>query len=604
MPITPEALRLEQQLRGALDQVLDQQTRDLVAAWATAWDEIAPDLDIALAALLANAVGGHVSRALMLRNRRLQKALAVIAQELDRLATDAGIRIAGDIHGIVDQAGRAQAAIIAAQLPNGAGFDLESWSRVDPAAIAAIVQRSTEQITAAHYPIGDDAYDAVRRELIRGVAAGSNPNDTAARMLRRAEGRFNGGLSRAINIARTETVDAHRKAAKVGQDRHADILQGWIWLAHLNARTCQACLGMHGRLFPLEEPGPHGHQQCRCSRAPKTRSWAELGYPGLDEGRDATPDADLFFRTLSPTEQEAILGRDRYHAWVAGEFPREEWAKRQENGGWRDSYVPAKPGEAGSGGPPTPPPVAPGGADDRMPPIGPVLGSPEQQQYLRAGEPPPRDFQLAADANWAWTFIPDPDDRATAMLMYDTGSETLTKQLAKAMRDGVDPSMLWTQTLVAYYRHMLDSPEFGITATTYGLDDLQADVTAAASRVLRWNQSAGPLSLPHLKGIQLDTSLNIDDPEDLAALVRLVSDQLGDTWLSSAAPVLQIAKHYANRWPDQTPIILMFTDADGIRLSQVGRMSMHPEALISGAYETGTYTVQDGVVFIEVRRAR
>jgi len=341
VPITREALRLEQRLRDDLAEVLDRQAADLVEAWAVAWDEVAADLNDALAALLAEHVDGHVTRALMLRNRRLQKALTVVVEQLDKLAAAAGVRVVGDIHGIVEQAGLTQAAIIAAQLPGGAGIDLETWSRVDPGAIAAIVRRSTEQITSLRYPISDVAYDAIRRELIRGVAAGSNPNDTARRMVKRAERQFNGGMVRAVRIARTEMLDAHREGARLSQDQHRDVLAGWVWLANLQPRTCAACLGMHGSVHSLEERGPLGHQQCRCSRCPKTKTWAELGYDGVDEPADATPDPDAFFESLSVGQQMQILGRDRYEAWKAGGFPRDEWAQRQKNPGWRDSYVPA-----------------------------------------------------------------------------------------------------------------------------------------------------------------------------------------------------------------------------------------------------------------------
>ncbi len=604
MPTTARTLRLERQLRAKLGNTLDQQTRDLVAAWARAWDEVAGDLNDALTLLLTDAVDGHVSRALMLRNRRLQKALAVIAEKLDDLATAAGVRISGDIHGIVDQAGAAQAEIIASQLPDAFDFDLEAWSRVDPAAIDAIVQRTTEQITAAHYPISDDAYDVVRRELVRGVAAGSNPKDTAARMVRRAEKGFNGGLSRAINIARTETVDAHREAARVGQNQHADVLAGWIWLAELTPRTCPACLAMHGREFPLDEAGPHGHQQCRCSRTPKTLSWADLGID-LDEPADAIPDADAFFVHLSPEEQRQILGPERYRAWVQGDFPREEWAKRRSNDGWRDSVVPARPGETGAGGaggkPPNKPaaPPSPDDGGDDLPPIGPVLGTPDQQRYLRAGEPPPADFNIDANANFAWTFIPDPDDRATAMMMYDNAGEYLVKTAARAMHDGTGPPDLWETRLALYWRILANQLESGVDLDTYTLEDLRTDVEAAAARVLAWSQTARTLPMIHARGLSIATTLDILDDDELAQFVRLV--KLDDMWLASAAPSAVIARHYAMSGPG-VPAMLVFLDAYGFRLSQVGRMSMHPESLILGDYRLERYYVDDGIVYIEVRR--
>lgn len=343
MPVTRKTLGLEQQLRDELRQITDAQTRDLVKAWAAAWDEVAPDLMSTLVDMLL--AGDRVTRTQMLRSARLRKALAIIAAQLTALAEYTGVRVTGDLQAIIDAAGGAQASVIDSQLPPNAPqlAGMDSWSRVDARQIEAIVQRSTEQITSLARPLSDEAYAAVRRELIRGVAAGSNPRETARRMIRRAEQGFNGGLTRALTIARTETLDAHRAAAALGQAQHADVLAGWQWMAALTSRTCPACFSMHGSVHPLTEPGPLGHQQCRCARVPVTRSWADLGFEGIEEPASLTPDADAFFAGLLPAEQEAILGKSGYAAWQAGEFPMSSWAQRRSTTGWRDSYVPAKP---------------------------------------------------------------------------------------------------------------------------------------------------------------------------------------------------------------------------------------------------------------------
>jgi SPP1 gp7 family putative phage head morphogenesis protein len=344
MPVTARTLRLQRQIDAAVDRIVDAQTRDLVRAWAEAWDEVAPDLTATLLDMLV--AGDRVTRTQLLRATRLRKALAVIADRLEQLGRDAGVRIVGDLQGIIDTAGGAQASVIDSQLPAGSGLldDLDSWSRIDAAQIDAIVRRATEQITSLTRPLADEAYAIVRRELIRGVAAGSNPRATAARMVRRAEtAGFNLSLNRALTIARTETLDAHRAAAELGQAAHADVLAGWVWLAALSERTCPACLAMNGTEHPLTEPGPLGHQQCRCARVPAVKPWSELGIDGIDEPASLVPDSAAFFEGLTVAQQKAILGPTRYEAWVAGRFPMERWATRRTTPGWRDSYVVASP---------------------------------------------------------------------------------------------------------------------------------------------------------------------------------------------------------------------------------------------------------------------
>lgn len=355
MAITRRTLDLDDALRALLQGVNDEQARALTAAWVAAWDEIQPDLHDALLAQLvaptSMANKGRVTRAQLLRSLRLRNALAVVADRLEALAAEAGVLITGALDEVVDTAGAAQASIIDSQLP--AGFltpdDLATWSRVDPEQIAAIVQRSTEDIVSRLKPMPAEQLAIVKRELVRGVAVGSNPRATAARMIRRAEQvGFNGGLTRALNVARTETLDAYRAAAALGQAQHADVLAGWTWLARLDGRTCQSCWGQHGQLHSLEDAGPLDHQQGRCSRMATTKTWKDLGFD-VEEPPSLLPDAAAEFEGLDAAAQLEVLGPARHAAWVSGDYPMETWSQRRTTDGWRDSFG-ASPAPQSSGG--------------------------------------------------------------------------------------------------------------------------------------------------------------------------------------------------------------------------------------------------------------
>lgn len=341
MSISDDTVRLSRGLRRDLAKITDQQARDLVAAWARGWDEVAGDLDNALQDLAAAAGDGRITRAQVRRSARLTRALTVISAQLTALAADAEVRITGDLQAVVDQAGAAQAALISSQLPRAGHALVVDWAMVDAGAIEAIVTRTTGRIHKRTRQLSREVEAAMKRELIRGLAAGANPRETARRMLRRTESAFHGGLTRALTIARTETLDAHRAGARLSHDANRDVLVGWIWTAELGKRTCPACFGMHGTEHELDEPGPDGHQNCRCARTPKTLSWRELGFD-LDEPASALPDAAEVFDDLDAADQLAILGRGRYDAWARGELPISSWATRQTNSGWRDSVVPVK----------------------------------------------------------------------------------------------------------------------------------------------------------------------------------------------------------------------------------------------------------------------
>ena len=338
MAVTAATLRLTARLRKDLLKITNQQDRALTKAWVDAWDLVSTDLEAAVNELIANAQGGLLSRATILRSRRLQYALQAIAEKLDQLASDAGRLITDDLAGVVRAAGEAQEAIIASQLPKAALDGLAGWAKVDPRAIEAIIRRTTERITSSLWPLSAEADAVIRRELVRGIATGSNPRATATRIMKGAEGGFNGGLTRALNIARTETIDAHRAAAKVSHDANADVLGGWIWLTELSPRTCPACLGMSGTEHPLTEPGPQGHPACRCARMPRTKTWAELGIEGMDEPASLAPDAGEWFAALDEKQQRNILGPGRYEAWRKGDYPMSVWAVKRPNPEWRASY--------------------------------------------------------------------------------------------------------------------------------------------------------------------------------------------------------------------------------------------------------------------------
>ncbi len=349
MTVTPGTLRLMQAARDALDTRLRFQTTRLTGLWVVAWNEVADSLDSALLELLTGAESDVVTRAAMLRSSRMLNALRVIATKLDSLASEAGTTITADLTAIVNEAGQAQAAIVGSQLPPGSLIHWGGWDRVSGIAIQAIVDRAAGHVVSDLRPLSPEAYTALRAELIRGVAVGANPRVTARRMVGWAEYRFNGGLTRALTVSRTESLDAHRAASAVTQQEHADVLTGWRWLTHLDQRTCPACIAQNGTAHALSEPGPLGHQNCRCARVPVTQSWRSLGFD-IDEPDDVFPDAEAWFGSLTVAEQRRILGPARYDAWLAGDFPMDRWAVRRSNPGWRDGYyvAPAPGGKSPS----------------------------------------------------------------------------------------------------------------------------------------------------------------------------------------------------------------------------------------------------------------
>lgn len=335
MAVTDETLELVRRGRLEVAATVDAETRRLARAWARAWDEIAPAMDAALLdSAQTLAEDGRLSADQMRRNRRVRAAVAAADERMTALAQSAGVQIQGDVDDIVAAVDARQRRVLASQLPGDTPSVAATFDRADPDALEAIVRRTTGRIESRNRLLAPRMVEAMRRELTRGVALGSNPREAARRMLSRVEGAFDGGLYRASVITRTEMLDAQRHAALAVEQANSDVVGGWRWFAELDEATCAACVAMHGQQFPPEAFGPEGHPQCRCQRVPVTRSWQELGFD-VDEPDDMFPDADEWVAT-SPDALDA-LGQQRLDALRDGSITREEMAVRRDNPDWRPS---------------------------------------------------------------------------------------------------------------------------------------------------------------------------------------------------------------------------------------------------------------------------
>ena len=343
MAVTNRTLWLLRRLRADIGDQADGVVRELTAGWVKAWDVLADEWQraIADAATLYLNTGQWPAPWRLARIDRLVAAQQSTAQALAALSATANTTAGAGAGEVIAATAAAEPAIMASQLPaNLAAAALETYAaRVAPAALEAIALRARQQIHAGTWPLTEQATEAMRRALIVGVATGTHPNDVARDMVRQVEGAFNGGLTRAINIARTEMLDAYRDTSATVHAANADVLDGWRWISTLDRRTCVSCWAMHGTTWPLDQAGPWDHQCGRCARAPLVKSWAELGIPNV-EGEDLTPDAQRVFAALPPDEQLAVMGPGRLALLTAGRVQWSDLAVRRDNQAWRPSYVP------------------------------------------------------------------------------------------------------------------------------------------------------------------------------------------------------------------------------------------------------------------------
>lgn len=346
MAYARETLEALTKARRAIEHLLQGQADDLIAAWLHALQEAKKELDKALSV-------GDLDRA-----ARLEASRRVIAEQILEAARATNQILAPGARLAVENAASSQEELIASQLPHG--IDI-GFRRPDPEALRAIVERTTQQITVRTYYLSQEAATAMTRALRLGISGGLNPREAARRMVADTEGVFNGNIARALVIARTEMLDAHRAAARAVDLANRDVLAGWQWYAKLDSRTCPSCIAQHGSLHDIDEPGPLDHHQGRCTRLPKTKTWRELGFDIAEpRGLDFESGPDWFSRQPEETQRD-ILGSKRYEAWRAGGYPFDEWSKPRTSDGWRTAYHTGKVGEPPKGGWrwPSPPPDRP-----------------------------------------------------------------------------------------------------------------------------------------------------------------------------------------------------------------------------------------------------
>jgi hypothetical protein len=362
LAVTRGTLQIARRLRRDIGAEVDTVVRDLTGAWVRAWDGQASLWTGAAADLVAEAGRlDHWPRPTdIARLPRAIEALDRAETTLTGLAEYTARQTVPAAGRLVDLDVEREPALIASQAPAAERAALLAHvggrlavaeqqdqdtvrltvlSRIRTDAVEVIRRRAAGQVTSDLLPLSGEALDAIRRELIRGVDVGDNPRTAAARMLAAVEGRFNGGLTRALTIARTEMLDAYRATSQQIHTANADVVPAWQWLAELDSRVCISCVVMHGQQFPAATPGPDDHAQGRCARIPVLTPWAELGI-SAPEPPSVMPDAQAWFDGLPEAQQLQIAGPARLALLRGGRVRWGDLSTVRQNPGWRPSRVP------------------------------------------------------------------------------------------------------------------------------------------------------------------------------------------------------------------------------------------------------------------------
>jgi hypothetical protein len=179
-----------------------------------------------------------------------------------------------------------------------------TWNVPDPEAVNRLVGYVNSAGWAeelAAYP--QTVLDVVRNQAVRGLVEGWNPLQTA-RMIRQMAQSV--PAVQANTLMRTVQLQSYRDAAVLHRVANADILTEQIRIAALDARTCMACVALHGTRLAIDER-INDHHNGRCTSISVVR-----GRP-----RDVQT-GEEWFAGLSEERQRAQMGDSAFELWKGG----------------------------------------------------------------------------------------------------------------------------------------------------------------------------------------------------------------------------------------------------------------------------------------------
>lgn len=332
MAVTKRSLSLLHKLRTEVGQLADDAAAAIGGAWADTWDQLTPAWQSATtaAADAATRAGRWPSSWQLARIPQVASASLRTEQATGPLVVASARFTANAATAAAAAALAAEPEILAAQTR---GVAAATFSRgIMAARVDTLHEQTRDRVRDSTATLAFDTIRAAQQTLILG---GGQPD--AGVMLGRIHTAFDGGRVRALNTARTETLDWCRSASGYVHDVNAEAIAGWLWSCALGLRSCPACWAMHGTMHPLRQPGPWGHQNCRCVRAALVRVTRDDGTTDLASG---LPDAQARFKALSRADQIRIMGASRLQLLDDGDITWSDLPVLRTNKGWRQSWAP------------------------------------------------------------------------------------------------------------------------------------------------------------------------------------------------------------------------------------------------------------------------
>lgn len=310
------------QHRDALRAREDATMRELARRWLQVEHALQDSVD-ALALELAN-MDGAPNTVQIWQSQRYVRLRQQIAAQVANYRHFAENLIAAEQGTAINMAINHSAALInTVALDVGATVD---FNRLPVETVNAIIGQSGDgsPLAAILADASKAGEDALRRQLITGLALGKNPVELARAAMRKGLGTT---FTRTPTIYRTEMLRAYRYTS-LESYRGSGVVTGYKRLSARDSSVCPACLFADGTIYELASEFD-SHVNCRCSITPIVK-----GYPlNIGTGQE-------WFNRQNEATQRTMLGKGRFELWRDGKVELSDMVTRVENADWGGALVP------------------------------------------------------------------------------------------------------------------------------------------------------------------------------------------------------------------------------------------------------------------------
>lgn len=289
--------------------------RELVGMYKGALDKLKADR----AALLKVIKEVAPDREQLLRLASFENLIKGVETEMGKLAREMSEKLSDEIAAELAAAADDGLLLVQKALPGlEAAYIRGRWVTLVPDQVETMfgfLGPDGPLIAGMRINFGPAMAQFIRETIATGFISGMNPRDVA-RLISAALGE---GLNWAMVTARTAHLWAYRAASHQNYLNNSWVVSSWIWFAQLDERVCMSCVAQHGTEHPLTEILAD-HHQGRCTPLPHTKSYAELGFPGIPDLRPGVPRGEDWFRQQAEAVQRRMMGPGKLAAWQAGRF--------------------------------------------------------------------------------------------------------------------------------------------------------------------------------------------------------------------------------------------------------------------------------------------